>query len=166
MPGKIGKRDLLLLEEQDRNQWDLGQIHFGLQYLQESAQGSEISRYHVEAGIAAQHCLATSLEQTAWEQIVKSYELLETMTSSPFVRLNKVIAISQWRNPQVALKAFAKLEVPSWFAASYHWFAVEADLLQRMEDFEKGALVAQKAISLAPSEEIKKLLRGRFKKML
>ncbi len=62
---------LLLLEEQDRSQWDQQAIGVGLQWLQRSAQGDVYSRYHAEAGIAAEHCLAATFEQTRWERVVE-----------------------------------------------------------------------------------------------
>lgn len=48
---------LLLLEEQDR-------IALGLQWLARASEGERFSRYHAEAGIAAEHCLASSFKET------------------------------------------------------------------------------------------------------
>jgi predicted RNA polymerase sigma factor len=72
-----GAGGLLLLEEQDRGLWDQDQIRVGLAWLARSADGDTFSRYHAEAGIAAEHCLAPSFELTRWDRIVASYELLE-----------------------------------------------------------------------------------------
>ncbi len=55
---------LLLLEEQDRGLWDRQRIQVGLEWLARSARGDNLSRYHAEAGIAAEHCLAPSFEDT------------------------------------------------------------------------------------------------------
>ena len=54
---------LLLLEEQDRTLWDRCRINEGLHWLSKSAAGENFSRYHAEAGIAAEHCLAPSFEE-------------------------------------------------------------------------------------------------------
>src|SRR5258705_10055656 len=54
---------LLLLEEQDRELWDRQGIQVGLEWLARSAQGDSFSRYHAEAGIAAEHCLAPSFQE-------------------------------------------------------------------------------------------------------
>jgi predicted RNA polymerase sigma factor len=35
-----------------------------------------VSRYHAEAGIAAEHGLAPSFAQTRWDRIVECYALL------------------------------------------------------------------------------------------
>lgn len=59
-----GTGALLLLEEQDRALWDKHRIQTGLAWLARSAEGDQFSRYHAEAGIAAEHCLAPSLDDT------------------------------------------------------------------------------------------------------
>ena len=68
---------LLLLEEQDRELWDQRGIQIGLEWLAKSAQGDCFSRYHAEAGIAAEHCLAPSFQETRWDRVVECYSLLE-----------------------------------------------------------------------------------------
>ncbi|HEU4797482.1 MAG TPA: sigma-70 family RNA polymerase sigma factor, partial [bacterium] len=47
---------LLLLEEQDRSLWDRDRIRVGSEWLERSAAGEVFSRFHAEAGIAAEHC--------------------------------------------------------------------------------------------------------------
>src|SRR4030095_9403500 len=49
-----GSGGLLLLEEQDRAIWDQREIQLGLSWLAKSAAGSAFSRYHAEAGVAAE----------------------------------------------------------------------------------------------------------------
>lgn len=79
---QVGPHELLLLDEQDRSVWDRDEIAMGLAWLARSAQGPTFSRYHAEAGIAAEHCLAPSLAQTRWERIVACYALLESTAPS------------------------------------------------------------------------------------
>lgn len=72
-----GAGGLLLLEEQDRGLWDKDGIQAGLSWLAKSAQGDVFSRYHAEAGIAAEHCLAPSFQETRWDKVVECYSLWE-----------------------------------------------------------------------------------------
>src|SRR4029077_4154263 len=53
-----GTGGLLLLEEQDRSIWDRERIVLGAQWLERAASGERFSRFHAEAGIAAEHCFA------------------------------------------------------------------------------------------------------------
>jgi RNA polymerase sigma-70 factor (ECF subfamily) len=57
---------LPLLEEQDRSLWDRERMRTGAEWLERSATGDVFSRFHAEAGIAAEHCFAPSFEQTRW----------------------------------------------------------------------------------------------------
>ena len=84
----------ILLEEQDRGLWDQDLIGVARKWLVKSA--DEVpSRFHFEAVIAQYHCVAPSLEETDWKQIVQFYDLLVTRYPSPIYRLNRAIAISQ-----------------------------------------------------------------------
>ena len=94
-----GSGGLLLLEEQDRSAWDRAGIETGMMWLSRSAEGDEFSRYHAEAGIAAQHCLAPSFDQTRWDEIAKLYEMLERATPSAIHRLNRAVAVAEWQGP-------------------------------------------------------------------
>ena len=67
---------MLLLKEQDRSRWDRRLLVEAYHWLEVAAQGSEVTRYHAEALIAAEHCGARSIESTNWERIVQAYDLL------------------------------------------------------------------------------------------
>src|SRR6185436_17858449 len=56
-PSRLDEQGALLrLHDQDRSKWDHSLIELGLLHLAQAAQGSEISEYHLQAGIAAIHC--------------------------------------------------------------------------------------------------------------
>lgn len=95
-----GAQELLLLDEQDRSRWDTGEIATGLSWLARSAQGSSFSRFHAEAGIAAEHCLAPSLAQTRWDRIVEYYKLLERVAPSDLHRLGQALAVAECHGPE------------------------------------------------------------------
>src|SRR5262245_14659366 len=105
-----GMGGLLLLEEQDRSLWDRELIRRGLVHLTRSARGATLSRYHAEAGIAAEHCLAPSYRETNWEEIVQRYEVLERIAPSPLNVLNRAIALSEWKGPAAGLAALETVE--------------------------------------------------------
>src|SRR5262249_19766597 len=120
-----GSGGLLLLEEQDRSGWDQEEIQTGLAWLAKSAHGDTFSRYHAEAGIAAEHCLAPSFEETRWDRIVECYALLERLAPSVIHTLSAV-AVAEWRGPTQGLAIVEGLGPPSWLAGSYMWMAVLA----------------------------------------
>lgn len=155
---------LLLLEQQDRSQWNKQQITQGLTFLAQSAQGETLSRYHVEASIAAQHCLAPSFKQTRWDTIVASYELLEGIAPSPLQRLNRAVAMAEWQGPKAGLAVLQSMDIPGWLDKSYYWYAVQADLQYRCGEITLARKNAEQAIQAAPTDNIKNLLHKRLAK--
>ena len=104
---------LLLLEEQDRELLDPQEIQVGLEWLARSAEGDVFSRYHAEAAIAAEHCLAASFEETRWNKVVEYYSLLEQATPSALHRLNRAVAVAEWQGPKAGLAVLEDFEPPA-----------------------------------------------------
>lgn len=158
-----GSRGLLLLEEQNRELWDCQEIQVGLEWLAKSAQGDRFSRYHAEAGIAAEHCLAPSFQETRWDRVVEFYLLLEKITPSAIHKLNRAVAAAEWQGPAAGLALLKDFEPPTWLADSYLWSAVLADLNQRCGNTLTANRFRDLALKAAPTPAVKKLLRRRLR---
>ena len=163
--------ELILFSDQDRSLWHDKHIKTGMSYLLASAKGEHLSRYHLEASIAAEHCLAPSFEQTNWQNILSAYDKLEQISPSALLGLNRAIVISHLDGPEAALTFLANLTPPNWLACSYHWYAVKADfqlqiIKSQVGTFQAANLDMQKAIDAAPTQHIKALLRKRFDRYL
>jgi RNA polymerase sigma-70 factor (ECF subfamily) len=161
-----GSGGLILLEEQDRDLWDRNEIHAGLAWLARSAQGDVFSRYHAEAGIAAEHCLAPSLQETRWEKVVDFYTLLERIASSPIHKLNRAVAVAEWKGPAAGLAVLDGFEPPTWLASSYVWSAVLADLHRRCGNADSANRYHALASDAAPTPAVKQLLQRRLQVLL
>ncbi len=157
-----GSGGLLLLEEQDRTLWDRQTIQVGLEWLAKSAQGDGFSRYHAEAGIAAEHCLAPSFEETRWERVVECYALLERIAPSAIHRLNRAVAVAQWHGPAAGLAILNGFEAPTWLVGSYLWGAVLADLHRRCGNTAMAKCYQDEALKSAPTVAMKELLQRRL----
>lgn len=159
-----GSGGLILLEEQDRSAWDRAEIQRGLAWLARSAEGDVFSRYHAEAGIAAEHCLAPSFAETRWERIVECYELLERLAPSALHTLNRALAVAEWRGPAHGLALLEGLEPPSWLLGSYLWSAVLADLHGRSGHVELALQYRRAALEAAPSRAVRVALERRLRR--
>jgi RNA polymerase sigma factor (sigma-70 family) len=157
-----GSGGLLLLEEQDRTLWNQVEIRTGLSWLARSAEGDDFSRYHAEAGIAAEHCLAPSFRETRWERIVDCYELLDRVAPSALHTLNRAIALAEWRGAAQGLEVLEGLVPPSWLVGSYLWSAVLADLHRRSGHAELARHYRDSALASAPSQPVKEALQRRL----
>lgn len=153
---------LLLLEEQDRSLWDRERIRIGMEWLARSAEGDRFSRYHAEAGVAAEHCLAPSFRETRWEKIVECYTLLERLAPSALHTLNRAIAIAEWRGPVKGLEILERFEPPTWLEGSHLWAATLADLHRRCGHAELAYRYRTVACQSAPTTALKELLARRL----
>jgi RNA polymerase sigma-70 factor (ECF subfamily) len=125
LPGRADQDgNLKPLAEQDRSLWDRALIAKGVEFLELSATGAELSEYHVEAAIASIHANAANIEETDWRSIVGLYDLLMAQHPSPIVALNRAIAVAQSESAERGLQEIAAIgdrerlaEYPFYFAA-------------------------------------------------
>ncbi len=157
-----GDGGLLLLEEQDRSLWDRDRIGVGAEWLARAASGEVITRFHAEAGIAAEHCFAPSFEQTRWREIAELYAILERVAPSPLHTLNRAVATAEWQGPCAGLAVLDGIVPPSWLAGSYLWDAVLGDLHRRAGNLEVAAQHRERALASAPTRAVRELLQRRL----
>jgi RNA polymerase sigma factor (sigma-70 family) len=96
---------VLLMEEQDRSKWDQQLIRRAQEFLNRAAEGSVISSFHLEAGIACLHCTARSYAETDWPSILRLYDALIALHRSPVYLLNRAIVVAQIDGPQAGIAA-------------------------------------------------------------
>jgi RNA polymerase sigma-70 factor (ECF subfamily) len=149
-PSRIGEDgDLLRLDDQDRSKWDQPLIARGLMELVTAAQGSELSEYHLQAGIAAIHCTAADYASTDWAQILRHYDELERIKPSPIVALNRAVAVAHVHGPQAGLEAVAAIPQRDRLESHYLLHAVEGELHWRMKNHRAAAESFRRALKLA-----------------
>jgi RNA polymerase sigma factor (sigma-70 family) len=154
--------DLILLEEQDRTLWDRERMRIGLEWLKRAASGDAFTRFHAEAGIAAEHCLAPSFAQTRWSEIADLYAMLERIGPSPLHTMNRAVAVAEWQGPQAGLALLQGLTPPAWLADFYLWDAVLGELHRRAGNHEAARRCSERALASAPTEVERALLRRRL----
>ncbi len=126
--GRLDRQgSILLLEEQDRTLWDRELISRATQLIGEAAQGDVISRYHLEARIAAYHATAPSFATTDWEGILSVYDLLVAHYPSPVYELNRAIALLRVEGAAAAIAVVERLQRLKLLE---HYYLVDATLGQ------------------------------------
>jgi RNA polymerase sigma-70 factor (ECF subfamily) len=125
---------LLLMEEQDRGQWDQRLIRRAQEFLDQSAEGTVISPFHLEAAIAYRHCTAKSYAETDWPAILRLYDALLMMHRSPVYVLNRAIVVAQIDGPNAGIRALEEArQNPA--LGRYHLFdATLGELYRRAGD--------------------------------
>ncbi len=141
--------DLLRLDDQDRSKWDQSLIERGLLHLVEAAQGSDLTAYHLQAGIAACHCLAPDAASTDWARILGHYDELHRIKPSPIVALNRAVAIANLHGAQAGLDAIATMDQRERLESHYLLHAVIGELHWRLHDHRAAAESFRHALRLS-----------------
>jgi RNA polymerase sigma factor (sigma-70 family) len=123
---------LLLLEDQDRSQWDADAITEGVHLVRQALQAAPPGRYALQAAIAAVHADAGAWEETDWREIVALYGLLVRQWPSPVVALNRAVAVGFADGPEAGLRALDELGSEPTLAAYSYFPAARADFLRRL----------------------------------
>ena len=111
----------------------------GAEWLERSAGGDVFSRFHAEAGIAAEHCFAPSFQQTRRKEI------------------------AEWQGPEAGLAVLDGLAPPAWLSGSYLWDAALGDLHRRAGHSEIARQHRERALGSAPTDAVRELLRRRLR---
>jgi RNA polymerase sigma-70 factor (ECF subfamily) len=143
------------LFDQDRSLWDQALVNEGLQLLELSAKGTELTEYHVEAAIAAVHATASSMQDTNWKHIVSLYDTLISIRPTPIVALNRAIAIGQRDGPAHGLKALRAIPEADRLTSYpfYHAAFGEFELRSGRHQLAADYFLAARHLARNPAEQ-------------
>jgi RNA polymerase sigma-70 factor (ECF subfamily) len=137
---RVADGRLVLLPDQDRRRWRATEIAEALDLLGPWLDAPP-TPYLLQALIAAEHAVAPSAPETAWERIVLRYEELEALTGSPVVRLNRAVAVAETSGPEAGLAVLDGLVLPG-----HRLPATRAELLARAGRLAEAATSYDEAI--------------------
>jgi RNA polymerase sigma-70 factor, ECF subfamily len=156
--------DIVILEEQDRSRWDQQQIAEALPLVDEALRG-DLGPFALQAAIAAEHCKADRAEDTNWPQIVRLYDLLERLSVSPIVSLNRAVAVAMVNGPRSGLRLIEVLAA-SGDLNDYHLLhAARADLLRRVGSATEAAQSYERALELVTNDSERRYLERRLREV-
>ena len=151
--------DLVVLEDQDRSKWNQDYITEAIPLVDEALQ-AQPGQFALEAAISAEHCKAARADDTNWRQIIQFYNLLERLTGSPIVSLNRAVAIAMADGPQVGLTLIASLADD---LEEYHLLhAARADLFRRAGAKNEAANSYKRALELVTNKSERRFLERRL----
>lgn len=154
------------LDAQDRTLWDRALLAEGFHHLERAAEGDEMTRYHLEAGIAAVHAASPTADATDWPRILELYDALGDSQPSPVVALNRAVAVGRVHGPGAGLAA-ARAAGSDPQLARYHLLpAVIGAFLEESGSCREAASAFEEAAGLAPSATERDYLERRATRML
>ncbi|HJU65273.1 MAG TPA: DUF6596 domain-containing protein [Gemmatimonadaceae bacterium] len=126
--------ELIPLDEQDRTLWDRQLIDEGISLVSAALSKGVPGPYQLQAAIAAVHDEASRVEDTDWPQILALYDMLEQMSDSPMVTLNRAIAAAMVHGPRAGLEMLKSLDDDARMRGHYRLDAVRGHLYERAGD--------------------------------
>jgi len=154
--------NLMALFDQDRSRWNRKFINEGIEWLERSTTGPRMSRYHIEAALAAVHAQAPCTEETDWKAIVALYDDLMQLEPSPVVALNRAIALGQRDGPQAGLAAIEAIEHRERLQTYPFYHAAQAEFELRRDKPENARAHFEAALALARNAEERNFYNGRL----
>jgi RNA polymerase sigma-70 factor (ECF subfamily) len=151
--------ELVLLEDQDRNQWDRSLIALGFHHFTACAEGTEVTSYHVQAAIAATHARAQDGHGTDWKLILELYDQLLELSPSPVVELNRAVVVAKVCGPEAALAELQALSDSHTLRNYYLLPAVQGQLLLDIGDNPGATQCFRQALERPCSEPERRFLQ-------
>jgi RNA polymerase sigma-70 factor (ECF subfamily) len=143
---------LLLLEEQDRSQWDRSAISEGATLVREALRRRPPGRFALQAAIAAVHAEASRWEDTDWREVVALYDVLAGVWPSPVVALNRAVAVGMADGPEAGLAAVDALRDEPQLASYSYTAAARADFLRRLGRYDEARASYDEALLLTEND--------------
>lgn len=148
----------ILYADQNRDLWDQELIQQGEHFLNQSANGDQLHKYHLEAGIAYWHTQEDHIEK--WENILQLYNYLLQVEYSPTIALNRTYALFRANGKVAALRELQKLNMEG----NHFFHALLAEIYQSTEP-GKAQLQLQKALKCCPNEREKLILENKYQQL-
>ncbi|RAV30663.1 RNA polymerase subunit sigma [Sinomicrobium soli] len=151
------KGEAVLFDEQDQNRWDKSLIEKGNYYLINATNGNEISKYHLEAGIAYWH---TTDDKNKWRNILQLYNQLILIEYSPITALNRTFAFSKVYGQERAISEAEQLHLMEH--NQYHGLL---GYLYTPSNIPKAIEYYEQAVKLTTSETEKQTLNRKIERL-
>lgn len=153
--------DIVLYEDQDEKLWNTELIEKGKYYMNQAAQGKQLSKYHFEGAIAYWHTQKKDTPEK-WENILQLYNKLLQLEYSPIAALNRTYALSKANGKAGAIVEAEKLHL----TGNHLYHSLLGNLYTTVDDtkalqhFETAlALAKSPADKLTISKNISELIK-------
>ncbi len=154
--------EIVLLEKQDRSLWNREQMAEGKKLVEQSLASRNFGPFTLQAAISAAHAESENPGATDWTKIIDYYDLLNRMTPSPVVELNRAVAVAMRDGPMIGLALIDSI-LANGELEDYHLLhSAKADFYRRMGRMDKAKASYEKALSLTQQEPEKRFLMRRL----
>jgi RNA polymerase sigma factor (sigma-70 family) len=134
----------ILYNEQDTALWNKEMISTGALYLHRSANGKDLSKYHLEAMIAYWRTQKADSKEK-WETVLALYDKLLMVAYSPVAALNRAYVLSKTAGKERAITEAEKLNLQNnlFYFMLLGYLYTDIDNKQALFNFEKASGLAK-----------------------
>jgi len=157
--------ELILLEDQDRAQWNRDQIREGVALVERALASRRIGPYSLQAAIAAVHAEAANASSTDWSQIVGLYDVLLKVAPSSIIELNRAAAVAMRDGPKAGLQLIDALLARGELDDYYLAHAARGDLYRRMGRVSDAVSAYRRTLDLATQEPERRFITRRLEEL-
>jgi len=147
LESKINKNNEIIdLKNQDRSKWHWPMIVLGNDAMNKAIEYDDMSAYHYEAAIAAEHLKARTFEKTNWNKILHWYEQLDQLHSTASSQLNLAIVHIQLEQFETANEILEQIDPENLEQRAYLYLGCFAEYYVKTGNTEKAISYLDKSI--------------------
>jgi len=139
IPAKVKNDKIISFFEQDKTNWNNDFIKLAFHYWEKP---EKLNKYYVEALIASKHMTATKNEIEHWNEIIKLYKIMLSLSNSPIMKLNLCYCLSKAQRMDEAkeLLLIVENELPN---EHIYLSLVKANILKNKQTLESEKIIDQ-----------------------
>ena len=157
------KGELVPLEKQNRTLWQQELIEQGRLYRDKTLRKNQLGPYQIQAAIAAEHCLASTPEETRWDTILKLYDKLFVLQPTPIVVLNRAVAVAKAIGVPQGLEELKQISARLQHYLYYH--TTLAGLLLENNELDGAKSAFTTALEFNPTTQEKNYILQKIEEM-
>ena len=154
--------ELVLLDDQDRSQWDAGLIAEGCALVERALTTRRFGPYCLQAAIAAVHAEAPTAGETDWEQIVGLYDVLLRAVPSPVIELNRAVAVAKRDGALAGLNLIEGILARGELQDYHLTHSARAEFCRQLGRVEEARAAYLRALELTRQEPERRFIEGRL----
>lgn len=150
---------LILYDDQDPSLWDADLISRGSYFLNCSATGNQLTKYHLEAAIAFWSTQKNDTPEK-WETVLQLYNRLLRIEYSPIAALNRTFALSKANGKAEAIIEAEKLQL----TGNHFYYTLLGELYTGIDN-AKARQHFEQALSLAKTATDKIIIQKKIENL-
>jgi RNA polymerase sigma-70 factor (ECF subfamily) len=148
--------EMVLYQDQDESLWDQELISKGAYFLHQASKGTQISKYHLEAGIAYWHTIKDDTKEK-WENILQLFNRLLQIEYSAIAALNRTYVLSKVNGKAEAIVEAEKLKLVN----NHFYFTLLGELYKDIDN-RQAKQYFKKALSIAKTRTDKQTIQRKI----